>query len=173
MSFTLLMTALISESAALTLNEEKHVLDLRMLTFVGSVQPGLSCLTSWQRLMENCEILWAMHTDLRAAWWTWPHPDVSPLRCKMQPDLLPEFLKVQGLYDRCLSVCPDLWSSSCFLPALTAKNQRYEITACFVKNSDWTEERKPEVLSLIGCSLYLFCLSFCLARQPTNSSKLL
>lgn len=53
MSFTLLMTALISESAALTLNEEKHVLDLRMLTFVGSVQPGLSCLTSWQRLMEN------------------------------------------------------------------------------------------------------------------------
>lgn len=74
----------------------------------------------------------------------------------MQPDLLPEFLKVQGLYDRCLSVCPDLWSSSCFLPALTAKNQRYEITACFVKNSDWTEERKPEVLSLIGCSLYLF-----------------
>lgn len=34
-------------------NEEKHMLDLWMETFVGSMQPGLSCLTSCWKLMEN------------------------------------------------------------------------------------------------------------------------
>lgn len=144
-------------------NEEKHMLDLWMETFVGSMQPGLSCLTSCWKLMENFVKYYGPRTQtcgqrdgcdsiqMHLHW----NAKCNPTRC------------LNSWRFRACMMAVRL-SSSYFLPTLTAKNQIYEITACFVKNYDWIAKRKSEVLSLIGCSLYLFCLSLWLTRQHVS-----
>lgn len=54
-----------------------------------------------------------------------------------------------------LSICSHKWSSGQFLPTLTAKNQGYEIAACFVKNNGWVGEKESLKLvpSLISNSI--------------------